>query len=158
MPIIEKTFWLIAIAITFANAYLLWSRSKVEVERHPELRAGYGRLLRGYLICLNLPWLVMGLGILVGGAETVFDYFDPRSGNLFVLAFHAIVLSLWILSIFWIYFSSGAEFLVKHPGVLNSDIRSPVLIKLLFGVMLLGGMAAEIAMWSGRYPVLRPPH
>jgi hypothetical protein len=75
MPIIEKTFWLIAIAITFANAYLLWSRSKVEVERHPELRAGYGRLLRGYLIFLNLPWLVMGLGILVGGAETVFDYY-----------------------------------------------------------------------------------
>ncbi|HET6668956.1 MAG TPA: hypothetical protein VFH15_01880 [Pyrinomonadaceae bacterium] len=63
---------------------------------------------------------------------------DERSGGN---------VALLILSIFWIYFSSGAEFLVKHPGVLNSDIRSLVLIKLLVGVMLLGGMA-EIAMWS----------
>lgn len=153
MPIIDKAFWLISIAITFANAYFLWSRAKTEVARNPELKAGYDQLLKGYLICLNLPWLVMGLGIMVGGAKTVFDYFDPRSGNLYVVAFHATVLTLWILTVFWIYFSGGAEFLVKHPGVMNADIRSPLLIKLLFAVMLFGGIAAEIGMWSGSFPL-----
>jgi len=157
MPIIGKTFWLIAIVMTFANAYILWSRSRAEVFLNPELKPGYDQLLKGYLIFLNLPWLVMGLGILVGGTETVFDYFDPGSGNPYVLAFHATLIILWALCIFWLYFSGGAEFLVRHRGVMNVDIRSPLIIKLLFGLMLLGGVAAEIGMWSGRLSVPRFP-
>lgn len=148
MPSIEKIFWLIAIGITCLNAYLLHSRAREKIARNPELAHGYRQLVKGFLIWLNLPWLVMGLGIMVGGVPSVFDYFYPHSGNLFVIAFHATMIVLGALQTFWIYFAGGAEFLVRHPGVWNVDIRSPMVLKLLFALMLLGGVVAEIVMWS----------
>jgi len=156
MPIIDKTFWLIAIGVTCANAYLLRLRAAAETARNPELKEGYDQLFKGYLVCLNLPWLVMGLGILWGGARGVFDYFDPRAGNPYVLAFHVTVFVLWGLMIFWVYLGGGAEFLVRYPGVMNADIKSSLLLKFLLALMLVGGMAGEIAMWSRALPILDP--
>jgi hypothetical protein len=146
MPIIDKIFWLLAIGITFANAYMIRSRSREAIARKPELKEGYEKIFRGYLIYLNIPWIVMGIGILVGGASSVSDYFNPRAGNPFVLAFHLSVVVLWLLSIVWIYFRGGAEFLVAHPGVVN--IKSALALKFLFALMLLGGVFALIIMWS----------
>jgi hypothetical protein len=154
MPIIDKTFWLIAIVVTCVNAYFLRSRAATEIARNPELTEGYDQLLKGYLVCLNLPWLVMGMGILLGGTRSVFDYFDPRAGNPYVLAFHVTVFVLWALMIFWVYLGGGAEFLVRYPGVVNADIKSPLILKFLFALMLLGGIAGEIAMWTQALPVL----
>ena len=156
MPIIDKTCWLIAIAVTCVNAYLLRSRAAAEVARNPDLKEGYDQLFKGYLICLNVPWLVMGIGLMVGGARSVFDYFDPRAGNPYVIAFHLTSLILWALLVFWIYLGGGAEFLVRYPGVMNVDIKSPLTLKLLLGLMLFGGMAAEIVMWSGSLPLVYP--
>jgi hypothetical protein len=149
---IAKMFWVIAIGITCVNAYLLRSRAQKEIERNPELAEGYAQLVKGYLIFLNLPWLVMGLGIIVGGTRNAFDYLDPRGGNAYVMIFHVTVIVLWALSIYWIYFAGGAEFLVRHPGAMNIDVKSPLVLKLFYGLMLLGGIAGEIAMW-----LLRPP-
>ena len=149
----DKIFWSIAIGVTCVNAYLLRSRARKEIERNPELAEGYAQLIKGYLVFLNIPWLVMGLGIIVGGTRGVLDYLDPRSGNPYVIAFHVTGFILWALAIFWIYISGGAEFLVRYPGVMNVDIKSPLVLKLLLALMLTGGMAAEIAIWSGRLPV-----
>jgi hypothetical protein len=145
-------FWVIAIGITCINAYQLRSRAQKEIELNPDLADGYAQLVKGYLIFLNLPWLVMGLGIIVGGTRNVFDYLDPRGGNAYVMIFHVTVIVLWVLSVFWIYFAGGADFLVRHPGAMNIEVKSPLVLKLLFGLMLLGGFAGEIAMWF-----LRPP-
>lgn len=152
MPIIDKTFWLIAIAVTFLNAQPLRVRAKSETARNPALKEGYDQLLKGYLIFLNLPWLVMGIGILVGGTQSVFEYFDPRAGNVYVLAFHVMIFIEWALAVLWIYFAGGAEFLIKHPGVINFDVQSPLVLKLLFALMLGGGIAGEIVMWSRSLP------
>jgi hypothetical protein len=95
----------------------------------------------------------MGVGILIGGVPSVFDFFYPRSGNPYVLAFHATAILLWALMIFWVYLGTGAEFLVKYPGVMNVEIKSPLVFKLLVALMLLGGMAAEISMWTQVLPV-----
>lgn len=157
MEVIEKVFWLIAIGVTCVNAYLLRSRARTEIARNPALAEGYEQLVKGYLISLNLPWLVMGLGIMVGGTRGVFEYFDPRSGNPYVIAFHVTVIVLLALKIFWIYLAGGAEFLVKYPGVMNVEIKSPLVLKLLLALMLLGGIAAEIVMWSGRVPARNFP-
>lgn len=147
MPIIDKTFWLIAIGVTFANAYIIRSRAREAIARNPDLKEGYEKIFRGYLIYLNIPWVVMGIGILVGGVSSVFDYFNPRAGNPFVLVFHLSIIILWLLSIIWVYFRGGAEFLVAHPGVVN--IKSALVLKFLFALMLLGGVIALIAMWFG---------
>src|SRR5215813_11393658 len=140
---IEKIFWVIAIGVTCVNAYLLRSRAQKEIERNPELAEGYAQLIKGYLVFVNIPWIVMGLGIIVGGTRGVFDYFEPRSGNPYVIAFHLTVLILWALIIFWVYLAGGAEFLIRYPGVMNLEIKSPLVMKLLFALMLAGGVAAE---------------
>lgn len=152
---LDKIFWVIAIGIACVNAYLLRSRAQKEIERNPELAEGYAQLVKGYLVFFNIPWLVMGLGIIMGGTRGVFDYFDPRSGNAYVIAFHLTAVIESALTVFWVYFAGGAEFLVRYPGVINVDIKSPLVIKLLVGLGLLGTLAAEIALWSGRLPV--PP-
>jgi|SRR6185437_3799905 len=157
MPIIEKTFWLIAIGITCINAYVLRFRAAAEIARNPKLKEGYDRLLKGYLICLNLPWLVMGLGILMGGARGVTDYFYPRSGNPYVLAFHVTIVALSGLMIFWVYLGDGAEFLVRYPGVMRADIQSPLVLKFLLALILVGEIIGEIAMWSRALPILDHP-
>jgi hypothetical protein len=153
MPIIAKIFWVIAIGVTCLNAYVLRSRARKEIAQNPELADGYRQLITGYLILCNLPWLVMGLGMLVGHTPDVFDYLNPRSGNPYVVGFHVTGIFESALISYWIYLAGGAEILVTHPGVMNYDIKSPLVVKLLFGLMLLGGMAAEIALWSGRFPV-----
>jgi hypothetical protein len=149
----DKVFWVIAIGVTCVNAYLLRSRARKEIDRNPDLVEGYTQLVKSYLVFFNIPWLVMGLGIIVGGTRGVFDYFDPRSGNPYVIAFHLTGFVLWALTIFWVYIAGGAEFLVRYPGVMNVDIKSPLVLKLLIALMLAGGMVAEIAIWSGRLPV-----
>ena len=153
MLVIDKVFWVIAIVVTGLNALVLRSRARKEIARNPELADGYTQLFRGYLVFLNIPWLVMGVGIIVGGTRGVFDYFDPRSGNPYVIAFHLTIFLLSALAVFWIYIAGGAEFLVRYPGVLKYDIKSPLVLKLLFALMLLGSLAGEIVMWSGRLPV-----
>ena len=95
--------------------------------------------------------IVIGVGILVGGVQTVFDYMNPREGNPYVILFHITVVVLWALFVMWIYFGEGAEFLARHPGWLNYDMKSAFALKLLFAIMLLGGAIAEVTM---RFDVL----
>ena len=152
----EKIFWLLAIGVTCLNAYMLYSRAQTEIARNPELAEGYWQLIKGYLVWFNLPWVVMGLGIVLGRTHGAFEYFNPRVGNPYVIAFHVTILVQSMLAIFWIYFAGGAEFLVAHPGVLNVDVKSPLVMKLLFGLGLLGGLVGEIVMWSGRLHLQNP--
>jgi hypothetical protein len=81
----------------------------------------------------------MGGGVVVGGAPSVFHYFNPRGGP-FVIAFWVTVVVLWIGTYRWL-FRGGAEELVAHPGLLNIQV-GPRVIKLLFLLALAGGVAA----------------
>jgi len=148
---IFKNAWVLFILVTVLNAFMLKARSKKMIDQQPDLQAGYGQIFKGYLIYLNIPWIVMGVGVLFGGVPSVFSFFRPRDGNVFVLAFHASVVILWILSIWWLYFNGGAEFLVKYPGVFNQDIKSPNFLKLYCALALAGGVLAMLFMWIGRF-------
>lgn len=140
--------WILFILVTILNAGILRVRSNRIVSEHPELKDGYDRLFKGCLLFLNIPWVVIGIGMIVGGVPSTFSFFAPRRGNLLVIAFHVSAVILWLLGIWWLYFKGGAEFLVKYRGVFNRDIQSPLLVKSLFGLSLLGGIVAEILMWS----------
>ena len=140
--------WILFIVVTIINALFLKARSSKIVKDNPDLRDGYDQLFKGYLFYMNIPWMVMGIGMIVGGVPSTFSYFAPRHGNFFVIAFHVSILILWFLSIWWLYFKGGAEFLVKYKGVFNRDIQSPLLIKIFFGISMLGGVAGMIFMWS----------
>ena len=139
--------WVLFILVTVFNAFYLKARSQKIIAKQPDLREGYEKLFKGYLIYLNIPWIVMGIGVLFGGVQGVFSFFRPRDGNLFVLAFHLTILIFLILSSLWICFKGGAEFLVKYPGVFNQNIESPWLIKAYFGLSLAVGMIGIAFMW-----------
>jgi len=145
---IFNNVWVLFILVSVLNAFYLRIRSKKFIEKQPELKEGFDRLITGELIYLNIPWVVAGIGIVFGGVPGFLSYLTPRHGNLFVLAFHATIIALWIFTFWWIYFKGGAEFLVKYSGMANYQLKSPVFLKFLFALELAFGIAGMVLMWS----------
>ena len=153
MEIVFKYFWIILIIVTLINGFILKTRFKKYSDEKPELKIGYDKYLKGYLIFGNIPWVIMMIGSLSGMTESMNDYFNPKAMNPIVLIFHASIVILWILSIRWIYFKKGAEFIEMHPGLTrkssisgNTDLTAKQ-VKLLFPLMLLGGIIGLTMMW-----------
>lgn len=148
-----KYFWVLGIFGTVVNAVIFKSRSKKYSVELPERKSGYDKLFKGMLLFGNIPWLIMGFGIIFGFTDGVFDYFNPRLMNPIVLFFHLVIVILLILSAWWIYFYRGAEFIEEHPGffqvkVLFSRINpSAKQIKWFFPLTLIGGIGGMILMW-----------
>jgi hypothetical protein len=134
------------------NALILKFRSRAHIQQRPELAAGYQRLFNGVLLWGNLPWIVMGIGILFGGVHSVFSYFRPRDGNPYVLAWFGVVVALWLLSFYWLFARRGAEFLVEHPGLLRGNPKSPAMIRVFYCLMVAGGVVALRLMFFADIP------
>jgi len=136
-----------------ANALILKYRSKVYVAENPALKKGYDNFIKGVLFYGNIPWVIMGIGALAGMTNNGFEYAAPRQMNPIVLIFHASLVILWLLSVWWIYFRGGAEFIERHPGLIQKKSfsgRKNVTakeIKIFYPIMLLAGVIAMILMW-----------
>src|SRR6266550_3906914 len=156
MPLFLKFFfrhgWLMFVVVTCINVLYLKSYSREQIRRRPELATGYRKLIRGYLFWGNLPWIVMGVGLELGGLPSIFSYFRPRDGNPFVLAFFGVVIAEWVLSLWWLFFARGAEFLVEYPGVLRGFPRSATLIRIYYCLGVAGGIAGVLFMWFSDIP------
>jgi hypothetical protein len=158
--LISKYFWVIAIIVTGINWVMFRKRARKRIHENPSLKEGYEALFRGYLIWLNLPWVVMGIGCTVGGVPSVLHYFRPRDGDPYVLAWFASVLFLWVFGTFWLLFRGGAESLARHPGAVefryglkSKDITSPAWIKAFWLLALTGGVVGFVVMWSMDIPI-----
>ncbi len=147
--VIEQTFfrhaWVLFIFITCLNAVTWWWRSRKHIRANPALAPGYTSLIRGWLVFGNLPWLVMGLGILFGGVPTIWHYLNPRNGPV-VLIWYGTVVVLWVASIYWVFFRRGAEMLVAHPGLFNLPSDRPWMLKGYFLLCLAGGVAGLLML------------
>ena len=149
------------IVVTCLNARIYKTQSKKYIAQNPDLAEGYAKLIKGYVIWLNLPWVIMGIGSTVGGVPSTFHYLNPQSGNPYVLAWFGSVFLLWILGSIWIFFMGGAEALAKHPGAIQThslfskgkNISSPTAIKLFWCLCLLGGIFGVVMMWTQQLPV-----
>lgn len=146
--IFGKWFWAICILVTFANALTFWSRARKHIQANPELEGGYRSLIKGFLFWGNVPWVIMGIGCVVGGVPSVFSYFRPRDGNPYVLAFFASIFLIWLLGTNWIVFRGGAEMLVKYPGFLSFDIKSPRIVVVFWLACLTGGILGTILIFT----------
>lgn len=135
--------WLLFIAVTCVNGAVWWRRAQPRIAKTPALREGYRRLIKSWLIFGNLPWLVMGAGILSGAVPSTMHYFNPRNGA-FVIAFYATVVALWIATFHWLFFRQGAETLLAHPGLFNlpASLSRPWVVKVYFLLGLAGGVIA----------------
>ena len=154
MDTIFRYFWLFALAITGVNAFIYRQRIQALSAEHPERAEGYRRFLTGFVAVSALVWLVMGIGIMFGGVPTIFSYFSPATGNLFVWAWHATIVAVWIAGIVWLFFRGGAQFIIDHPGLANSTPTKPIQVQLWYLICLAGGIAGEVMMWSGFFPSL----
>lgn len=152
--LISKYFWLIAIIVTAINWVMFRKRAQKYIEQKPELKDGYEALFRGYLLWMNIPWIVMGIGCTFGGVPSVWHYLRPRHGDPYVLAWFTSVFFLWVSGTFWLFFRGGAETLARHPGAIefrygfkSKDMTSPRLIKAFWLLALTGGIVGVLLMW-----------
>jgi hypothetical protein len=155
--LLTKWFWAVCIAVTFGNAAIFRARARQHIAANPELKEGYRTLITGFVTWGNLPWLVMGVGCVFGGVPSVFSFFRPRDGNPFVLSFLASGVLVWVLGTYWIVFRGGAAMLVKHPGLLNINLRSSRAVMIYWFLCLAGGLAAIIIMFSREIPLPLQP-
>jgi len=147
-----KYAWLLFIVNTCVNAAIWRHRGRKEIAANPRLEPGYKRLIRGWLVLFNTPFLLMGAGILMGSVPTVFGYFNLHGGP-FVIAFWITIVAGWAVLLRWL-FRGGAEELVAHPGLLNGDLQ-PRLVKMYAVLALCGGMFAFSMMALGKLPLPR---
>ncbi len=139
VPALFRHAWLLFIAVTCINAVIWWRRARPRIAANPALEPGYRQMIKGLLIYGNLPWVVMGAGILSGAVPSTFHYFNPRNGP-FVVAFYITVVALWIATFYWLFFRRGAEALLEYPGLLNIPIKRPWAVKVYFLLCLAGGV------------------
>lgn len=153
MDLIFNHPWVLFITVTIANAFLLKYRSKKYISKNPELKEGYEKAFLGFLIYGNLPWVIMMVGDLSGLTHGIFEYFNPKALNPIVLALHLSIILLWVLSVRWIYFKNGAEFIETHPGLIQKSSLSGTSnvsakqVKQFLPLMLLGGVIGMVMMW-----------
>jgi hypothetical protein len=139
--------WLIMLLGVGLSTIRLWLQARSLIAKNPDLQTGYNQLYKGFMISMGLPWLVMGIGTVLGGVPSFIEFFQPRNGNPFVLLFWLTITLLLIVGIWWVYFREGAEFLAKHPGALGARITSPLLVKIFMGMMFVGGIVVWMGLW-----------
>ncbi len=164
MDLLLKHFWIIFIIFTILHGIILKIRSIKYIKDNPDLEYGYNKLFKGVILYGNIPWAIMGIGNILHITTKVSDYFNPKSLNPSVLLFHASIIVIWILTIRWVYFNNGANFLSKHPGLfgrfgIGSSPKelTEVQIKIYLGLCLLGGLGGMIMMWIVEFPLDNSP-
>ncbi len=146
-----KYFWLLGVLFAALNTFMAWRRAAPEIARNPELREGYNRLFSGYAAMQVVPWLMMGLGIWLGGVPTLWHFFNPRRGNPWVLAWWGVVIGLQLILFLWVCFQGGADFLAAHPAFRVSRGKLPIQLQVALG--LLGTSLGMVFLWFADMPI-----
>jgi hypothetical protein len=140
----------VLMAVAFSHAYTMKMRSRHVVSSFPELKEDFEKLFKRYLLLVNIPLVIMLLGLITGNVPSIFYLLMPRDGNPFVIALDLTVVCLLVLGVIWIYFKGGAELLTKPPSVVG--IKSPIGLKIYFALCVVGSILAFIDLW------FRVPH
>jgi hypothetical protein len=145
--IIGRYFWLLCLAIVSFNYIVGQRKVAARDSADPRLSSEVISYRRLFAVASAVPWVVMGVGILLGGVPNIWYYFRPQDHDPFVLAWFG---SLFIISIsfaFWVFFLGGAEKVVAFRLIEVNGLRGPISltvgrVKLL---ALLGSL--WIALW-----------
>ncbi|RLC13765.1 MAG: hypothetical protein DRI57_15660 [Deltaproteobacteria bacterium] len=151
--LLSKHFWIMGIIVTFANAITMKIRAKKNIERDPSLKPGYDAIFKGMITWGNMPWILMGAGILTGNVPNIWHFLRPKDGNPFVIVFFISIVTIWLLVTYWLFVKNGAEMLVKHPGIFRSDFSSPNMVKFFWVLILAGGIVGVIMTFTTDMPV-----
>ena len=152
--LIAQNFWIIAIVVTCINFLMFKDKVKGYVKQNPELDIDYEKLFQHYFFWFNVPWIIMGIGLITRGVPSITDYFRPQDGNPFVLVWYISIFSLWTVGTYWLLFKGGAEMLTAYPGALKGKVTNPILIKILWVICIIWGIAAVIFLYNNDIPFL----
>ena len=151
--LIGKYFWIVFILITFLNVFFMKKSSKEAIAKKPLLEKSYNQIFKAMLTWGNLPWIVMGVGILTHHVPTMFHYFRPQDQNLYVLAFFISILIIYIQLAYWILFKKGGEILLEHGSFSKYGDIPPLLIKILAVVNLVFFFVFITILYKMDFPV-----
>lgn len=142
---LDKYFWILGLLSALWNTHVFKITASRVIAAKPELASGYRRYVLAELAFYSLPWLVMGLSILVGGVDGIRDYLQPCVVNPFVVAFYVMAVAQFSALAAWVWFGGGVEFLVKYSeGVATSPGR----VKLTCTAMLLLVLIVPVWLWA----------
>ena len=152
LSVINRYFWLICLLVTWLNTVIFKVRSQSHIRDNPALAPGYATLIRGFLVCSSLPWLVMGFGIVVGDVPTIWHFLYPNTSDPYVLAWW---ITYWLtigFVAYWVILCGGAKIMVSHPGFLRGNPTNPQLIKLFWLLALAVATAFTVIMFNQPLP------
>lgn len=157
--LLSEYFWAVAIIVSALNIFGLRQNGKRLFAEDAEELDKFNKFISRFGFWLLFPWVVMGIGVEVGGVETIWHFFRPREGNFFVIVWWAGLYSWWLYTLYWLIFAGGAEKLVKYQVVYyrsfgkSGPVKSPLKIKLLVGVMILVLFIVSISVWFKDMPL-----
>jgi hypothetical protein len=149
-PFGYKYVWIFFLLMGLTNSYLGWRSLLTHIQKNEVLKSKYRLLFTQYAIWTNLPWIVMGLGILLGEANGVLDYLVPSSGNLAVMIWWGLFFLMNYGLVIWIFFAGGAEKLEKYPGLptILSGSAASIRVVTSIGFILLNLLAVFIYFFN----------
>lgn len=149
-PFAYRYLWTFFLGMGVINSILGWRSLLTHIKNNEVLKAKYRYLFIQYAIWINLPWLVMGAGILLGGAGGVFDFLVPSSGNFVVVTWWVLFLLMNFILAGWIFFAGGAETLEKYPGLptLLSGSAAQIKVVVAVGFILINFLAVLIYFFN----------
>ena len=151
--IFEYVWVLFFLVVIVVNVIFFKFRFKKFILKSPELEKGYNKLIIGFLLFSIIPVVIIMIGNLSGITQNVFEYLIPRNLNPMVLIFHGYIVLMWILSIWWVYFKKGAEFIEMHPGLIQTrgfkggGYATAKQVKMFLPLMILGGVIGLAMLW-----------
>ncbi len=146
--LVFRHFWIVFIVFTLVHLRRSWTRIRAKISETPELEPGYRALYYGLGVVLNVPWVLMGLGILSGRVAIVHEYLSPSAGNPVVLAWWGAMGLLALGTTVWL-FAGGAEQLSAHPGFFPIPLGSATRVKQVWVVALVWNVGMGALIFSG---------
>jgi hypothetical protein len=154
-----RFFWAICIGMSF---FLFRASKEVREQaiRDRDFGLEHRKLRNKILIWTNIPWVIMGIGLLSGAVPSVWHFYRPRDLNPVVLAFLGFTVIFWLVSIWWT-FKGGAEKITEHDliafYVLGKRKKlSPGQFKAIVIVCILGGLIGLYLSLTRDVPI--PPY
>ena len=115
--------WVFLIVAMSANAFIWWYRGREIRDQYPERVSSYKRLLVWMLVVGNIPWLILGGGVLFGDFISPLDPIILSETNAWGWAFW-LYIPVWSIGlVVYVFLFDGAEELSKHPGLINLPIN-----------------------------------
>jgi hypothetical protein len=147
MEVVQRLFlrygWLLYISLTCAVGVRWWRRGTKCGEGNTWDACAWRSPVLGLLVFGNLPWVVMGWGISVGGQRSILEFLNPANGSA-AAAFHLTVIVFWLVALWWVRVRKGDAVLSKLDPALGAIGGATALVLLGIVGYLLGVVVAVL--------------